>query len=115
MNKWQKELLDKCKEVAFDEEVPLLDDIYILPTNKKHESGYNIMYVIGFSRETKQHYLLDTICDVVNIGEYNQFIRGINVDIEENGVIHFWSNYEKFKSVFKISSCTFEMVDRHPF
>ena len=113
MNKYQKELLDKCKEVKFDEEIPLLDDIYILPTNRRHESGYKIMYIIGFIRATKQYYLLDRICDVVNFGEFQQFMRGINVDIANNGIIHFWSNYEKFKSEYKISCCTFEMVARH--
>lgn len=35
MNKFQKELLEKCKYVKIDEKTPLLDDIYILPTNKK--------------------------------------------------------------------------------
>ena len=108
MNKFQKELLEKCKNVEYDDILPLFDDIYILPTNRKHDSGYKIMYIVGLNREENQYYLLDTYCDVVNFGDFVKNLKELNVDILENGIIHCWSNYQKIKSNFRVSSCTFD-------
>lgn len=115
MNKAQKEMIDSCVKVEYDDEnIPLLDTIYIMPTTKKHDSGYKIMYVAGYSKETDTCYLLDTICDVIDIGDlvHNEKIRSLHIDIKENGIIQLWSRYQRFKSIFKLSSCTFEMVDK---
>ena len=71
MNKFQKELLEKCKKVKIFDEVPDLDDIYILPTNRKHDSGYKILYIIGQDREKNEYFLLDTYCDVVYFRKWN--------------------------------------------
>lgn len=111
MNKYQNELLEKCKHTKLNDKLPLFDDIYILPTTKKHDSGYKIMYIVGLSREEAQYYLLDTYCDVVNLGDLVKQIQEINIDIYENGIIHLWSNREKFKSNFRVSSCTFDLVN----
>ena len=51
MNKQQKALIEKCIRVNMWDEVPLLDEICILPTNDVHDSGYKIMYVIGSTYE----------------------------------------------------------------
>ena len=58
MNKYQKKLLEKCKKTTLSEEIPLLDDIYILPQNRKHDSGYKIMYIVGYDSKQEQYYLL---------------------------------------------------------
>lgn len=112
MNKWQKELLDKCKEVTIDEDVPLLDTIYILPTTKRHESQYKIMYVVGKAKD--DFYLLDRYCDVVDIGEiFSRYtLKNIHIDIPENGIIRLWNRSQKFKSTFRLSSCTFEVSEK---
>lgn len=115
MNKFQKELLSKCKEVKKDKKIPLLDVVYILPTTRKHDSGYKIMYIVGYAEKTKQYYLLDGGCDVINFGDmisqFSQF-KGLNIDIHDNGIIQCWSRTQKMKSVFRVSSCTFGFVDR---
>lgn len=112
MNKFQKELLEKCKNVEFKEEIPLLDDIYILPTQRKHNSGYKIMYIVGLSRDKDEYYLLDTYCDVVNFGYLKHYIKELNIDILDNGIIHCWNNYQKMENSFRCSSCTFDFIDR---
>lgn len=112
MNKFQRELLEKCKQVEVIDEVPLMDDIYVLPTNRKHDSGYKIMYIVGFNREKDEYFLLDIYCDVVNFGYLERKVKDINIDILDNGIIHYWSNYQRFKSLHRVSSCTFDMVDR---
>lgn len=111
MNKFQKELLKKCKHVKIDEKMPFLDDIYILPTNKKHDSGYKIMYIVGQNRKNNEYYLLDTMSDVVNFGGLDKYIRNLNVDILDNGIIHFWSNYQKMIVPVRVSNCFIEFYD----
>lgn len=112
MNKFQKELLEKCIKTKHDEELPLFDGIYILPTNKKHDSGYKIMYIVGHDVKEDKYYLLDTYCDVVNFGYLVRELKELNIDILDNGIIHCWSNYQLIKSGFRFSSCTFDFVDR---
>lgn len=111
MNRKQKELLDMCKQI---DNVPELQGIYILPTTKKHDSGYKIMYIVGYFDDN--YYLLDTICDVVdfeNIMKWDHIpIRDIHIDMHDIGIIHIWSNYQKFKIENRYSSCTFAMVDK---
>ena len=111
MNRAIKELLNKCIKVgSMEDKVPLLDDLYIIPTRKKHDSGYKIMYVVGGVRKPEHYFLLDVGSDVVNFGYFKTTMENINLDIKDNGIIHFWSNKEKFKSGFRVSSCTFELV-----
>lgn len=112
MNKFQKLLLEKCKTIKVDDDVRLLDEIYILPTTRKHDSGYKIMYIVGKSQKENEYYLLDTYCDVVNFGWFKTKIEELNIDILDNGIIHLWSNKQLFKSTFRVSSCVFETVDR---
>lgn len=112
MNKYQKELLEKCINTKLTDELPLFDDIYILPTNRKHDSGYKIMYIVGLIRKTEQYYLLDTYCDVVNFGDLLKQLKELNIDILDNGIIHCWSNYQQMQSNFRVSSCTFDFIDR---
>lgn len=112
MNKFQKELLEKCIIVGISDETPLFDDIYILPTTKKHDSGYKIMYIVGHEVKEDKYYLLDTYCDVVNFGDLLKSLRELNIDILDNGIIHCWSNYQLIQSNFRISNCTFDFVDR---
>ena len=118
MNKEKQELLDKCIKLEIIEEPPILGGIYIVPTRKIHESGYKIMYVVGHTpfktTEETKYYLLDTICDVVDFGSfiYENSINDLHLDIQSSGIIHIWSNHQNMKCGFRLSSCTFEMVDR---
>ena len=112
MNKFQKEILDKCEKVKFDDELPLLDMLYILPTQRKHDSGYKIMYIVGINCKKEKYYLLDTYCDVVDLGYFYNNVKDLHIDIKENGIIRLWSNRQLFKSEFRVSCCTFDMVEK---
>jgi len=113
MNKFQKEFLSKCKGIKINEKVPLLEGIYILPTTRKHDSGYKIMNIVGYTDD--EYYLLDDMCDVVDLGDLlyrEKQIKDIHIDIHDNGIIHLWSNYQRFRSEFRVSSCTFDLIDK---
>lgn len=121
MNKEKQELLDKCIEWTHDMCETLLGGIYIIPTRRKHDSGYKLMYIVGHTpyepdKET-QFYLLDTYCDVVDFGDYVFMkakvpVNDLHLDISPGGVIHIWSNAQNMKVGYTGSSCTFSMVER---
>lgn len=119
MNKGKQELLDKCIKLQFDEPVPKLGGIYIIPTQYIHDSGYKIMYIIGhepYQQGKKEKlYLLDTGCDVVDFEHFmkNKLINDLHIDINKSGIIHIWSNSQNMKNIFKLSNCTFEMENRY--
>lgn len=112
MNKGKKEFLNNCKYLKFTEEPPILKSIYIIPTQYKHDSGFKIMYIVGEDLYGEK-YILDTGCDVVNFGNFigKNMINDLNIDINQNGIIHIWSYKQKIKCGFRVSSCTFEMID----
>ena len=39
--------LEKLEKISYDEEIPLLDELYIVVSNRKHDSGYNMYKVYG--------------------------------------------------------------------
>ena len=76
-----KEELEKLKfENVFTNDIPLLDELYIVISNEKHDSGY-LMYKIygvayGKNREIIYAKCLSDCSDVINITP--TFIRGYN-------------------------------------
>lgn len=118
MNKEKQELLDKCKKTSISGDVPILGGIYIIPTKFKHDSGYKIMYIVGHTpfrrKEETEYYLLDTCCDVVDFDNFlnSMLINDLHLDMTTGGIIHIWSNRQNMKSIFRVSSCSFEMVNK---
>lgn len=110
MNKYQRELIDSCIKVNEEEELPLFERILVIETKYTHDSGYKIMYVIGETKDEK-YYLLDSVCDVVNIGLFKGNLQGMNIDIAYPGVIRLWNYRQQFKCMYQnTSSCIIEVV-----
>lgn len=111
MNKELKDLLDKCEKYINQK----ITGLYVIPQKKIHDSGYRLMNVIGHSEYDEDikdfHYFLLSECsDVINLyGDlYNNAkdIKQINMDINKNGVIHIWSDYDGFiPRYFNIGNC----------
>ena len=109
MNKRQKKLLEECKECSWGKALKMkYDSIYFIPTRKKHDSGYNIIIVIGEVNDEK--YIID-YCDVIDFesyyGEENP-IRDLHIDCNNN-VYHIWSNRQKLIPQHLVSSAVFSM------
>ena len=83
MNKKQQELLDKCIEVEW-RETPSFDRIHIIQQRKLHDSGYRMMYVIGYDNDLKQYFLLNDYSDVIDINVNN--CRDLRMDINRDGI-----------------------------
>ena len=118
MNKTSKELLDKAIKLDRNHRTPLFKGIHIIQQRKLHDSGYRMMYVIGFN-ETEKYYLISCISDVIDFQpSFNELLKGnydmcdLHLDISKDGIISIWTNSDKrlkCTSPF-LSSCTFEIV-----
>lgn len=109
MTKYKEELLNLEHENG---DVPLLDFIYIIPTRKKHDSGYYIFIIVG---ENKQGYkkIIDDYCDVIDIDHIINDHRCVCMDMEDYPIIRLFTGYDqfKFRVKFNLSSFIFEAVD----
>lgn len=86
------------------------DKIYIVPTRRKHDSGYMVMAIVGVTQlKTKIRYEIAGYCD-----DICWKFQGLNsLDLEwavrtdceyPSGIIRFWSNYCKFEVGCSLSS-----------
>lgn len=115
----KEELLKKAKEVRFAElrQVPILSGIFIIQQRKLHDSGYRMMYVIGhtdfdYLKKDYNYYLLGTYSDVVDFDSFftKVYMDELHLDISKKGIIHIWSNRNRFRCTHMVSNCTFEVV-----
>lgn len=106
MNKFQRELLENCSketEIMFTSK-PLFDEILVINTNTKHESGYNNMIIIG--KNESGNYYLSGCCDIL---EFN-YNGKIMIDLK-NGITRYFARNGKFKTIYSNSCCEFEVVE----
>lgn len=122
MNK--NELLNKTKIVEIND-LPLLKGIYIIQQRKLHDSGYRLMYIIGHSEYKKdikdfEYYMLSCCSDVVdfepvfnNLLQRNYDMSDLHLDINKNGLIHIWTNSEKYliTDYYNLSNCSLTIVN----
>ena len=119
-----KEELEKLKfENAFTDDIPLLDNLYVVISNEEHDSGY-LMYKIygvayGKNREITYAKCLSDCSDVIHITP--TFIRGyseyrlplLSIDSIEPNLFRIFTrnkdNRIKVKSTF--SDFEFEIVE----
>ncbi len=121
MNKNELEKLEF--ENVFTNNIPLLDELYVVISNEEHDSGY-LMYKIygvayGKNREITYAKCLSVCSDVIHIAP--AFIRGISeyklpllsIDsIEPNLFRIFTRNKDnKIKIKFTLSDFEFEIVE----
>ena len=110
----KKELLEVEHEKIFID-VPLLDIIYVIPTRRKHDSGYMCMEVIGENHDGYKKKLA-TYSDVFDICEIftnrHQYFT-LSMDIPEYGVMRFFSQQNQFKvEHYGISTFGISIVER---
>lgn len=97
----KKELLGTEYEEPFVD-IPLLDEIYVIPTTRKHDSGYRCMEIIGANRNGYKKKLA-VYSDVFEIGEIfsnRHDYTHISMDIPQCGVLRFFSHNFKFKVIY---------------
>lgn len=95
----KKELLN-LEKVDWYEEVPLLDFIYIISSRKKHDSHYNLIYIIGENKEKGFKKILTTISDVIDFKTVGLDYDDFSLDFPEYGVARLFTH--KNSLMFKV-------------
>lgn len=116
----KKSELKNLENITYDEEIPLLDELYVVITNKKHESGYKTYKVYGVAhgekREITYAKCLSEISDVINIiptflnecGSY--YLPLLGIDSIETNMFRIFVRKSKIKVKYTLSDFEFEIV-----
>lgn len=107
----KKELLELESEI-FGNEIPLLDNIYVIQTRTTHESGYKCMVIIG---ENNKGYKkkLSSRCDVIDLDKSCKDDWVLAIDIPEYNVMRIFSHRDEYKfkvNTYGISTFSFDIV-----
>lgn len=116
----KKSELKKLEKITYDEEIPLLDELYVVVSNRKHDSGYKMYKIYGIAHGEKRKITyakcLSEISDVINIiptfvkvcGSYNMPV--LSIDSIETNMFHIFVRHSKFKVKATLSDFEFEIV-----
>ncbi len=88
------------------------DSVGIVATGKKHESGYMIMAIVGFSglKPIEIAGYCDDISWIVHQIENKYEFR--NDMLYPSGIIHFWSRKYQFKVSDALSSMDIQLINK---
>ena len=116
----KKSELKKLEKITYDEEIPLLDELYVIVSNRKHDSGYKMYKIYGIAHGDKKEITyakcLSEISDVINIiptfvnvcGSYNMPV--LSIDSIETNMFHIFVRHSKIKVKATLSDFEFEIV-----
>lgn len=91
--------------------VSFYDNIYIVPTRKKHESGYRLMAVVGMDNSGQGK--ICAFCDDINCEVEVSPPRCMRIDMEpESNCCRFWGNDILFVVGVACSSTTIYVKDK---
>lgn len=116
----KKDDLNKLEKAAFLEEIPLLDELYVVVSNKKHNSGYKMykIYGIGYgnNREITYAKCLSEWSDAIHIvptflNEYgNYYSPVLSMNSMETNLIRIFVRNAKIKVKYNLSDFEFKIV-----
>ena len=117
-----KDELEKLEVVTCFEEIPLLNDLYVVVSNDIHDSGYKKYKIYGIAygknREITYAKCLSKISDVIHI--VPTFLRAVDdyylpvlsIDSIENNLIHIFVRKAKIKVNYRLSDFEFEIIKK---
>ncbi len=94
--------------------IKYLKTIQIIPRRKLHESGYKMMYIIGLDENYKP-YMISDCTDSITFTDYytKQSFHGIQMDIDEDGIISLWSRSNLFRTLdYNCSTVQFDVLQK---
>ncbi len=103
----------ELEQLEYDGNPPLLDNLYVVVSNKKHDSGYKMykIYGVAYKRDGDNYQKCLSECsDVINFSLPQGFMH-LNVDsIETNMFRFFLSGEYKFVVKGNLSSFIVDIV-----
>ena len=117
-----KEELEKLEEVTCFEEIPLLNELYVVVSNDIHDSGYKKykIYGIAYGKNRERTYAkcLSTISDVIHIVPTflrvcdDYYLPVLSIDSIETNLIHIFVRKAKIKVMYRLSDFEFEIIKK---
>ena len=116
----KKKDLERLELIAYNEDIPLLDELYVVVSNKRHESGYKTYKVYGVAhgdkREITYAKCLSEISDVIHIiptfvnecGSY--YLPLLSIDSIETNMFRIFVRNSKIKVKANFSDFEIEIV-----
>ena len=115
----KKKDLEKLELVTYDENIPLLDELYVVVSNKKHDSGYKMYKIYGIAdsdEKTTYAKCLSEWSDVIHIvptfliNWSNYYAPVLSIDSIETNLFHIFVRNAKIKVKYNLSDFEFEIV-----
>ena len=116
----KKKDLEKLELITYDEAIPLLDELYVVVSNKKHDSGYKMYKIYGIAadnnRKTTYAKCLSVCSDVIHIVPTfiiqwsNYYAPVLSIDSIETNLFHIFVRNAKIKVKYNLSDFEFEIV-----
>ena len=120
MTKMTKKELEKLEKITFLEEIPLLDELYVVVSNKKHDSGYKMYKIYGVAygnnREITYAQCLGECADAIHIvptflNEYGDYYSPVlSMDSMETNLIRIFVRNAKIRVKYNLSDFEFEII-----
>ena len=118
-----KEELEKLEVVTTClEEVPLLDDLYVVVSNDIHDSGYKKYKIYGIAygknREITYAKCLSKVSDVIHIVPTflrevdDYYLPVLSIDSIETNLIHIFVRKAKIKVKYRLSDFEFDIIKK---
>ena len=115
-----KDELNKLEKIAFTEEIPLLDELYVVVSKKKHDSGYKMYKIYGVAYDNNNEITyakcLSEISDVIHIiptfvnGCGSYYLPLLSIDSIETNMFRIFVRNSKIKVKDNFSDFDFEIV-----
>ena len=115
-----KHELNKLEKIAFTEEIPLLDELCVVVSNKKHDSGYKMYKIYGVAYDNNNEITyakcLSEWADAINmvptcLNEWNGgYLPLLSIDSIETNLIRIFVRLAKIKVKYNLSYFEFEIV-----
>ena len=115
-----KKELEKLEVITYSEEIPLLNELYVIVSNDIHDSGYKKYKIYGVAygenREITYAKCLSTISDVIHIvptflNTWDVYYsRVLSMDSTETNLIRIFVRKAKIKVMYRLSDFEFEII-----
>ena len=115
----KKKELEKLEMIKYNEEIPLLDELYVIVSNKKHDSGYKKYKIYGIADDNKgitYAKCLSEYSDVIHIvptflNEWcNYYAPLLSIDSIETNLFRIFVRNARIKVKYNLSDFEFEIV-----
>lgn len=93
------------------DEVKKYEKLYLIPSGKKHDSGFALMYIVGVNgKEMEIAATCDDVCWDFSKAQYSD-VR--NDMLYPSGIVQYWSNKFYFEVGHSLSSTNVCLVEKN--